>query len=83
MDMTEVVILLVRDPLSSLTEPNNMIRLLCSRVDRLPLSRAITQIVIGWERCSSELGNIDIRIVVDVVSVVVTLVLNDQLLLPL
>ena len=42
MVMIEVVILLVRDPLSSLTEPNNVIRLLCSRVDRLSLSRAIT-----------------------------------------
>ena len=42
MDMIEVVILLVRDPLSSLTEPNNVIRLLCSRVDSLSLSRAIT-----------------------------------------
>ena len=41
MDMIEVVILLVRNPLSSLTEPNNVIRL-CSRVDRLSLSRAIT-----------------------------------------
>ena len=60
MDMIEVVILLVRDPLSSLTEPNNVIRLLCSRVDRLSLSRAIIQIVVGWERCSSELGNSDI-----------------------
>ena len=36
------MILLVRDPLSSLTEPNNVIRLLCSRVDRLSLIRAIT-----------------------------------------
>ena len=42
MDMIEVVILLVRDPLSSLTEPNNVIRLMCSRVERLTLSRAIT-----------------------------------------
>ena len=42
MDMIEVVILLVRDPLSGLTEPNNVIRLLCSRVDRLSFSRAIT-----------------------------------------
>ena len=41
-DMIEMVILLVRDPLSSLTEPNNVIRLLCSRVDRLSLSRAVT-----------------------------------------
>ena len=31
MDMIEVVILLVRDPFSSHTEPNNVIRLLCSR----------------------------------------------------
>ena len=42
MDMIEVVILLVRDPLSSHAEPNNVIRLLSSRVDRLSLSRAIT-----------------------------------------
>ena len=42
MDMIEVVILLVRDPLSSHAEPNNMIWLLSSRVDRLSLSRAIT-----------------------------------------
>ena len=42
MDMIEVVILLVRDPLSSHTEPNNVIRLLCSRVDGLSLSRATT-----------------------------------------
>ena len=42
MDMIKVMILLVRDPLSSLTEPNNVIRLLSSRVDRLSLSRAIT-----------------------------------------
>ena len=40
--MIEMVILLVRDPLSSLTEPNNVIRLLSSRVDGLSLSRAIT-----------------------------------------
>ena len=53
MDMIEVVILLVRDPLSSHTESNNVIRLLCSRVDSLSLSR-------GWECCSSELGNSDI-----------------------
>ena len=42
MDMIELVILLVRDPLSSLTEPNNVIRLLCSGVDSLSLSRATT-----------------------------------------
>ena len=42
MDMIEVVILLVRDPLSSHTEPNNVIRLLCSRVDSLSLSRVTT-----------------------------------------
>jgi len=42
MYMIEVMILQVRDSLSSLTEPNIMIRLLCSRVDRLSLSRAIT-----------------------------------------
>ena len=42
MNMIEVVILLVRDPLSSHTEPNNMIRLLCSRVDSLSLNRATT-----------------------------------------
>ena len=42
MDMIEVVILLVRDPLSSHTEPNNVIRLLCMRVDSLSLSRATT-----------------------------------------
>ena len=44
MDMIEVVILVVRDPLSSLVEPSNIIviRLLCSRVDRLSLGRAIT-----------------------------------------
>ena len=42
MDMIEVVILLVRDPFSSLTEPNNVIRLLCGRVDSLSLSRATT-----------------------------------------
>ena len=42
MDMIEVVILLVRDPLSSFTEPNNVIRLLCSREGSLSLSRAIT-----------------------------------------
>ena len=35
MDMIEVVILLVRDPFSSHTEPNNVIRLLCSRIDSL------------------------------------------------
>ena len=59
--MIEVVILLVRDPLSSHTEPNNVIRLLCSRVDGLSLSRNITGCsTVGWERCSSELGNSDI-----------------------
>ena len=42
MNMIEVVILLVRDPLSSLAEPYDVIRLLSSRVDRLSLSRAIT-----------------------------------------
>ena len=42
MNMIEVVILLVRDPLSSHTEPNNMIRLLCSRVDSLSLNRTTT-----------------------------------------
>ena len=42
MDVIEVVILLVRDPLSSHTEPNNVIRFLCSRVDSLSLSRATT-----------------------------------------
>ena len=57
MDMIEVVILLVRDPLSSHTEPNNVIRLLCSRVDSLSLSRATT----GCSRLgSSELDNSDI-----------------------
>ena len=55
MDMIEVVILLVRDPLSSLAEPNNVIRLLCSRVDRLSLSIELLQVVVGWEHCSSEL----------------------------
>ena len=42
MDMIEVVILLLRDPFSSHTESNNVIRLLCSRVDSLSLSRATT-----------------------------------------
>ena len=42
MGLIEVVILLVRDPLSSLTEPNDVIRLLSSRVDRLSLGRTIT-----------------------------------------
>ena len=42
MDMIEVVILLVRDPLATLTKPNDVIWLLSSRVDRLSLSRAIT-----------------------------------------
>ena len=61
MDMIEVVILLVRDPLSSHTEPNNVIRLLCSRVDSLSLSRVTTSCsTVGWERCSSELSNSDI-----------------------
>ena len=41
MDMIEVVILLVRDPFSSHTEPNNVIRSLCSREGSLSLSRAI------------------------------------------
>ena len=40
--MIEVAILLVRDPLSSLTDPNNVIRLLCSRVDSLSLSGVST-----------------------------------------
>ena len=62
MDMIEVMILLVRDPLSSLTEPNNMIsyRLLCSRVDRLSLSRAITDCSRLGTLWYSELGNSDI-----------------------
>ena len=42
MDMIEVVILLIRDPFSSHTEPNNVIRLLHSRVDSLSLSRTTT-----------------------------------------
>ena len=42
MDMIEVVILLVRDPLSSLTEPHERIGY-CSRgIDHLSLSRATT-----------------------------------------
>ena len=41
-----MMILLVRDPLSSITEPNNVIRLLCSRVDRLSLSRAVGNAVV-------------------------------------
>ena len=59
MVMVEVVILLVRDPLSSLTEPNNVIRLLCNRVDGLSLSRAITDCSRLGTLCirSSELGN--------------------------
>ena len=60
MDMIEVVILLVRDPLSSHTEPNNMIRLLCSRVDSLSLSRAITGCSRLGTLYSSELGYSDI-----------------------
>ena len=62
MVMIEMVIriLLIRDPLSSLTEPNNVIRLSCSRVDRLSLSRAITDCSRLGTLCSSELGNSDI-----------------------
>ena len=58
MDMIEVMILLVRDPLSSLIKPNNVIRLLCSRVDRLSLIRAITDCSRLRTLYSSELGNI-------------------------
>ena len=50
MDMIEVVILLVRDPLSNLTKPKNVIKLSCSRVDGLSLSRAITD-------CTQQVGN--------------------------
>ena len=60
MDMIEVVIILVRDPLSGFTEPNNVIRLLCSRVDSLSLSGATTGCSRLGTLCSSELGNSDI-----------------------
>ena len=55
-----MVILLVRGPLSSLTEPNNVIRLLCSRVDRLSLSRAVTHCSRLGTLQYSELANCDI-----------------------
>jgi len=46
-------ILLVRDPFSGFTEPNNVIKLLCSRVDSLSLSRASTLFsrlrTLSWE----------------------------------
>ena len=43
MDMIEVVILLVRDPLFNLTEPHNWIGYSCRGVDYLSLSRVSTQ----------------------------------------